>query len=48
MVVTRSQLQNLSKVGRLLQVKNIEDKLEFLNKWFDGFSGKYNEVHSEL
>ena len=50
-VVTRSQLENLSKdelVGRLLQVKNIEDKLEYLNKWFDNFSGKYNEVHSEL
>ena len=50
-VVTRSQLENLSKdelVGRLLQVKNIEDKLEYLNKWFDSFSGKYNEVHSEF
>ena len=35
MVVTRSQLENLSKdelIERLLQVKNIEDKLEHLNK----------------
>ena len=35
MVVTRSQLENLSKdelIERLLQVENIEDKLEHLNK----------------
>ena len=35
MVVTRSQLQNISKdklINRLLQVENIEDKLEHLNK----------------
>ena len=35
MVVTRSQLQNISKdklIDRLLQVENIEDKLEHLNK----------------
>ena len=35
MVVTRSQLENLSKdelIERLLQVENIEEKLEHLNK----------------
>ena len=35
MVVTRSQLENLSKdelIERLLQVENIEDKLEHFNK----------------
>ena len=51
MVVTRSQLENLSKdklINRLLQVENIEDKLEHLNKRFDNFLGKYNELHSEL
>ena len=35
MVVTRSQLQNISKdklIDRLLQVENVEDKLEHLNK----------------
>ena len=51
MVVTKSQLENLSKdelIDRLLQVENIEDKLEHLNKRFDDFLGKYNELHSEL
>ena len=51
MVVTRSQLENLSKdelIDRLLQVENIEDKLEHLNKRFDDFLGKYNRLHSEL
>ena len=51
MVVTRSQFENLSKdelIDRLLQVENIEDKLEYLNKRFDDFLGKYNELHSEL
>ena len=51
MVVTRSQLENLAKdelFDRLLQVENIEDKLEHLNKRFDDFLGKYNEPHSEL
>ena len=51
MVVTRSQPENLSKdelIDRLLQVENIEDKLEHLNKRFDDFLGKYNELHSEL
>ena len=51
MVVTRSQLGNLSKdelSDRLLQVENIEDKLEHLNKRFNDFLGKYNELHSEL
>ena len=35
MVVTRSKLQNISKdklIDRLLQVQNIEDKLEHLDK----------------
>ena len=35
MAVTRSQLENLSKdelINRLLQVENIEGKLEHLNK----------------
>ena len=50
MVVTRSQLENLSnnKLIDKLQVKNIEDKLEHLNKRFNNFLGKYNELHSEL
>ena len=51
MVVTRSQLENLSKdelIDRLLQIENIEDKLENLNKRLDNFLGKYNELHSEL
>ena len=51
MVLTRSQLENLSKdelTDRLLQVENIEDKLEYLNKRFEDFLGKYNEFHSEL
>ena len=49
MVVTRSQLENLSKdelIDRLLQVENIFLKLEHLNKRFDDFLGKYNELHS--
>ena len=51
MVVTRSQLENLSKdelIDRLLQIENIEDKLEYLNKRFNNFLGRYNELHSEL
>ena len=51
MVVTRSQFENLSKdelIERILQIENIEDKLEHLNKRFDDFLGKYNELHSEL
>ena len=51
MVITKSQLENLSKdelIDRLLQVENIEDKLQHLNKRFDDFLGKYNELHSEL
>ena len=35
MAVTRSKLQNISKdklIDRLLQVQNIEDKLEHLDK----------------
>ena len=51
MVVTRSQFENLSEnqlIDRLLQVENIEDKLEHLNNRFDNFVGKYNELHSEL
>ena len=35
-------------IDRLLQVENIEDKLEHLNKRFDDFLGKYNELCSEL
>ena len=45
MVVTRSQLESLSKdelIDRLLQIVNIEDKLEHLNKRFDDFLGKYD------
>ena len=45
MVVTRSKLENLSKddlIDRLLQIVNIEDKLEHLNKQFDDFLGKYD------
>ena len=48
MVVTRSQLENLSKdelIDRSLQVEN---KLEHLNKQSNNFLGKYNELHSEL
>ena len=51
MIVTRSQLENLLKdelINRLLQVENIEDKLEHLNERFDDFLGIYNELHSEL
>ena len=51
MVETRSQLENLSKdelIDRLLQIENIEDKLEHLNKRFSNFLGRYNELHSEL
>ena len=51
MVITRSQIENLSideLIDRLLQVENIEDKLEHLNKRFDDFLGKYNEHHSHL
>ena len=51
MVETRSQLENLSKdelIDRLLQIENIEDKLEYLNKRFDDFLWKYNELHLEL
>ena len=51
MVVTRSQFENLSEnqlIDRLLQVENVEDKLEHLNNRFDNFVGKYNELHSEL
>ena len=51
MIVTRSQLENLSKdelIDRLLEVQNIEDKLEHLNKRFDNFLGKYNELLSVL
>ena len=51
MAVTRFQLEDLSKdklIDRLLQFENIEDKLEHLNKRFDDFLGKYNELHSEL
>ena len=52
MVVTRYQFENLSKdelIDRLLQVENIDDKLEHLNnKRFDNFLGQYNELHSEL
>ena len=35
-------------IDRLLQVENIEDKLEHLNKRFDDLLGKYNELCSEL
>ena len=51
MVVTRSQLENLSNnklINKFLQVENIEDKLEHLNKRFNNFLCKYNELHSEL
>ena len=44
MIVARFQLGNLSKdelIDRLLQVENIEDKPEHLNKRFDDFVGKY-------
>ena len=47
MVVTKSHLENLSKdelINRLLQVENIEDKLEHLNKRFGDFLGKYHEL----
>ena len=42
MVVTKSQLENLSKdelIDKLLPVENIEDKLERLDKRFDDFLG---------
>ena len=51
MVVTRSKLENLSKddlIDRLLQIVNIEDKLEHLNKRFGDFLGKYDQLHSQL
>ena len=51
MIVTRSQLENLSKdelINILLPVENAEDKLEHLNKQFDDFLGKYSELYSEL
>ena len=52
MVVTRYQFENLSKdelIDRLLQVENIDDKLEHLNnKRFNDILGQYNELHSEL
>ena len=51
MAATGSLLEILSKdefIDRLLQVENIEDKLEHLKKRFDDFLGKYNERHSEL
>ena len=51
MVATRSKLENLSKdelIDRLLQILNIEDKLQHLNKPFDDFLGKYDELYSEL
>ena len=44
MVVTSSQLENLSKdelINRLLQIVNIEDKPDNLNKQFNNFLGKY-------
>ena len=43
MVITRSQIENLSideLIDRLLQVENIEDKLEQLNKRLNDFLGK--------
>ena len=43
MVITRSQIENLSideLIDRLLQVENIEDKLEHLNKRLNDFLGK--------
>ena len=58
MVVTRSQLawksfkrwvsRQLRGVNQLLPVENIEDKLEHLNKQFNDFLGKFNELHWEL
>ena len=51
MVVTRSQLENLSKdelINRLLQIVNTEDKPDNLNKRFNNFLGKYYELHSKL
>ena len=51
MIVARFQIGNLSKdelIDRLLQVENIEDKLQHLNKRFDDFLGKYNEFHSKV
>ena len=49
--VIRSQLENLSKdelIDRILQVENIEDRVELLNKRSDDFLRKYNELCSEL
>ena len=51
MVVTRSQLENLSKdelINRLLQIVNTEDKPDNFNKQFNNFLGKYYELHSKL
>ena len=51
MLVTGFQLENLSKdklIDRLLQVENIADKIERLNKRYDNALDKYNELHSEL
>ena len=51
MLVTRFQLENLLKdklIDRLLQVENIADKIERLNKRYDNALDKYNELHSEL
>ena len=51
MAATGSLLEILSNdefIDRLLQVENIEDKLEHLKKRFDDFLSKYNERHSEL
>ena len=50
MVLRRSQLDNILKdelIDSLLQVENIEDKVVHLNKRFDDFLCKYNELHSE-
>ena len=50
-VVTRFQLENLSTdklIDKLMEVENIEDKLEHLNKQLDNFLYKYNEIYSEL
>ena len=43
MVITTSQIENLSideLIDRLLQVENIEDKPEHLNKRLNDFLGK--------
>ena len=50
-VVARSQPENLSNdhlIDKLLQFENTEGKLVYLNKQFDDFLAKYNELHSEL